>query len=245
VSRFDRDCEAFGKQYGQTEKRLSACVVIDALLKKPAQLVYELHTGRRQRTAIGLLLLVILTMGAYGLIMGTFSGGQQLAAVPLRVVGGVLVSALICLPSLYIFTCLCGSDLSFSDVAGLFLLCLALSGMLLIGFAPVTWIFSQSTHAVGFMAGLHLAFWMVGSYFGLRLMMRAFGFLNRKDMGLLKVWVVVFLLVVLQMCTTLRPLVGPYRPINLAEKKFFLSHWVETMDAGNSRQRTDLGIYRR
>ncbi len=39
----------------------------------------------------------------YGLVMGSFSGGVQWWAAPAKLVGGTLLSAVICLPSLYIF----------------------------------------------------------------------------------------------------------------------------------------------
>ena len=41
--------------------------------------------------------------------------------------------------------------------------------LLLIGFAPVAWIFSQSTDSIAFMGALHLILWAIGISFGLRL----------------------------------------------------------------------------
>ncbi len=39
------------------------------------------------------------------------------------------------------------------------------------------------------------------------------------------VWAGVFFLVVLQLSTTLRPLVGEFDGLSLADKQFFLEHW--------------------
>jgi len=40
--------------------------------------------------------------------------------------------------------------------------------VLLIGFAPVAWLFSQSTESLLLMGALHLVFWLIATYFGLR-----------------------------------------------------------------------------
>jgi len=221
--------EGFGKDYGPMHGGVGGTRVIDALLKAPAGLVFELTEGRAGRVAAALLLVLVITMLGYGAIMGAFAGGAQLWAVPIKVVAGTVLSALICLPSLYIFTCLCGGRQTFREAAGLLLLAVSLTGVLLAGFAPVTWIFSQSTDTAGFMSAMHIGFWLVGTFFGLRLLDKAFSLLNHRSMSVLKVWTVIFVLVVLQMCTTLRPLVGAYAPLQLSAKKFFLTHWVETV----------------
>ena len=47
------------------------------------------------------------------------------------------------LPSLDIFTCLSGIDVNLRTVTGVLFAAVSLGGLLLIGFAPVAWIFSQ------------------------------------------------------------------------------------------------------
>ena len=104
-----------------------------------------------------------------GLSSARFSGGAQMWIAPAKLGLGTLLSVLICLPSLYIFTCLGGIDARLRSVCG----ALVRGGLsecaVLIGFAPVAWIFSQSTDSVAFMGALHLAFWVIGIRFGLRL----------------------------------------------------------------------------
>ena len=87
----------------------------------------------------------------YGVVVGTFSGGQQLWIAPAKIAMGLMISALICLPSLYIFTCLSGSQARLVEVCGLLAGLLMLMTILLIGFAPAAWIFSQSTESIGWM----------------------------------------------------------------------------------------------
>lgn len=209
--------------------KTGALSMLDALLKHPGRLIYEIVTVRPGRVAVVLLGIMTVSMLFYGLIMGSFSGDMQLLLVPVKVTVGLLLSGLICLPSLYIFSSLSGGDQSFLEVAGILLLNLALSSLLLIGFAPVTWIFSQSTGTVGFMGTLHILFWLIAVYFGTGLLCKAFRYLNRRNMRFLKLWKIIFIIVVFQMSTALRPLVGEYEGSAFSkEKKFFLEHWAES-----------------
>ncbi len=48
-------------------------------------------------------------------------------------------------------------------------------------------------------------------------------------MGTLQLWMVIFGLVLLQMSTTLRPIIGKHEPLQFGEKKFFMAHWSEAL----------------
>jgi len=167
---------------------------------------------------------------AYGLIVGLFSGGTQLWASPLKIAGGALLSGLICLPSLYIFSCLCGADSDVRGVTGLLLGALALMSVLMIGFAPVAWVFTVSTKSIGFMGFLHLVFWFIAAAFGLRLLSQGFHYFPGHRGGFLWLWMIIFLFVSVQMTTTLRPLISTADTLLPTEKKFFLQHWADGPD---------------
>lgn len=204
--------------------------VVDATLKRPAQMVHELMHGKEWKSTAALLFILLFCLAAIGAIMGSFSGGAQLWAAPLKIAAGTLTSALICMPSLYILLCLSGGGQSFPQVARMLLLGLTLAGILFIGFVPVAWIFSQATESVVFMGILYLLVWGIGLFFGLRLMKQSLEFLNKKSLGTLGLWTAIFSLVLLQMSTTLRPIIGKHEPLQFGEKKFFLMHWGETMN---------------
>jgi hypothetical protein len=212
---------------------------IEAVLRHPRRVVHHLNQGNATGRLIGLLLLVALTFIAiYGAIVGSFSGGEQWWAAPLKITAGLVVTAGICLPSLYIFACLSGSAARLTEVAGALAGALALATLLLIGFAPVAWLFSQSTSSVAFMGSLHLGFWLVATGFGVRFLKAAFRHFGLRSETGLNVWVVIFLLVSLQMTTALRPLVGAFDNTLLppaGEKKFFLAHWMDSME-GDARR---------
>jgi hypothetical protein len=171
---------------------------LEALLRQPERVMFQL--GRPDpagliRTLVGIAIVCSLV---YGVVVGTFSGGAQLWGAPVKIAGGVLISALICLPSLYVFACLSGSQARVVEVSGLVAGLLALMSVLLLGFAPVAWVFSQSTRSVAIMGALHIAFWLVAAGFGLRFLQAGFRHLNSRSDGGFRLWVVVFLLVACQ-----------------------------------------------
>ncbi len=206
----------------------SIAKIIDCLLKSPDTILAELEKGNLKTVGARLAVTAILCLAIFGLILGLFSGGDQMWSAPVKVVAGLILSGLITLPSLYIFSCLNGLEVSLKSVAGLLLSCLTLTGLLLLGFAPVSWIFSQSTHSDGFMGFLTLAFWLIALGFGLTLMFRTAKAKGAAKMNHLKIWAFIFVLVTLQMSTSLRPIIGESEDTFLpTEKKFFLQHWTQ------------------
>ena len=201
---------------------------IDAVLRQPARITNHLRNTGHAGLIASFLLVAVVAGLVYGFVVGLFSGGTQLWAAPLKVATGYLLSALICLPSLYIFSALAGSTARFGEVCGVVAAMIALMTVLLIGFAPVAWVFSESTNSAGVIGTLHLLFWMVATYFGLRFLNIAFGSLSDRTGGL-RVWILIFVLVMLQMTTSLRPLVGTAPTFLPKEKKFFLTHWHDEM----------------
>ena len=215
----------------------SAVLVIEALLKYPGRVIHELEHNWRAALAGSLLIFALTGMAAYGIVVGSFSGGAQLWIAPTKLALGTLLSMLICLPSFYIFACLSGVEAGWRTVSGVLFAAVGLSALLLIGFAPVAWIFSQSTDSVAFMAALHLIFWAIGIGFGLRLVEAMGQLLSASTRKHLKLWSLIFVTVCLQMATTLRPIVGRSEHFLPTEKKFFLAHWLETTCGTNQQKR--------
>ena len=199
------------------------------MLRQPRRVLYQLRRPGSGRLIAAMLFVAVLCGLIYGVVAGTFSGGAQLWAAPLKIAGGLLLSALICLPSLYIFACLSGSQARLIEVAGLVAGLAMLMMILLIGFAPVAWVFSQSTESVVAMGAMHLAFWSISTYFGLRFLNAGFSAQQDRSVGGIKVWMIIFVLVMLQMTTAVRPLIGKADTFLPVEKEFFVSHWVESV----------------
>ncbi len=205
----------------------------EAILRHPRRVLFQLRQPRMAALIGSFIVLSLVAALVYGFVVGTFSMGDQLWIAPLKITGGMLVSALICLPSLYIFSCLAGSQARLVEVFGLVVGLLTLTTILLIGFAPVAWVFSQSTTSVAAMGALHLVFWLIATCFGWKFLRSGFKHLSAQTGGALNVWLVIFVLVCLQMTTALRPIVGTAKTVFPTEKKFFIGHWMESLSQPN------------
>lgn len=203
--------------------------LIGSLLKKPLSIIHDLEAQKNPGRIITCLILIsVACLSVFGFVVGTFSWNNQLWAAPLKIVLGLFFSGLICLPSLYIFSCLGGVNARFQTITGVLCAFIALSGLLLIGFTPVIWLFSVSSTSASFLGALLILLWGVCVGFGFVLALRAGRALGMTNISHIILWCLVFLVVTLQMTTTLRPIVGADEKLfNFGEKKFFLRYWGE------------------
>jgi hypothetical protein len=189
------------------------------------------------RLILRLSLVIVASLLLFGITLGSFSFNEQLWAAPAKTLFGVLFSAVICLPSLYIFTALTGTSLKLIEIVQGLASALALTGALLLGFAPVLWVFSQSSESQPFFGFLVIATWLVSVLFGTGFLMKMLKGSGAQNSGPVKIWVGIFLLVTLQMSTTLRPLIGRSDTFFTTEKRFFLQHWGEEMSPNREEYR--------
>ncbi len=228
-----------GREYRPLGKPVGCFAAAEALLRVPGRIIFEMRNGNSRLLAMSFIAVAAVCFLAYGFTVGMFSWGDQLWVAPLKIIGGVVLCALLCFPSLVVFTLLSGSEAALGEIFVLLTGTIALAGLLLVGFGPVSWVFSQSTESVAFMGGLHLLFWIIALYYGSCFLGAAMGFLHGGSGRQLFLWSVLFALVSLQMMTTLRPIVGTSDRFLHREKKFFLTHWADTLDsrAESSRHR--------
>ncbi len=199
--------------------------IAENLLKNPLKVLEAMQNPSGKGIFACMLIINITCLIAYGLIVGSFSGGMQWYMSPLKIVAGMALTILFCFPSFYIFNCLGGVDMKPWTAFLLLLSSVSVFSILLVGFAPVAWVFSQSTATVFFIGFFHIAFWLVSTVFGMRVILRAAEAFKCKNMSYPIFWIVIFAITSLQMMTALRPLVGKSENILPKEKMFFLYHW--------------------
>lgn len=205
------------------ELPMTTLALAEALLKSPARVLDALDT--RPEVLARLVALAGGALAVSGVGVASFAGDLQLLAVPLKLTLGTLLCAVICLPSLHVFSCLSGASQTLRQTFGALVMGVALMAVLLCGFAPVVWVFAQATSSVAVVGALHLAFFLVSAALGLSLTRRALSALNDAPIGASGPWCLMFVAVLLQVATTLRPLVGPFDGVVLHERMFFLAHW--------------------
>jgi hypothetical protein len=204
--------------------------LFEALLRRPQALVTRLADGRHGATP-KFVAMVVVSFLLFGLVLGCFAKHEQLWAAPAKITAGLLFAGVICFPSLYIFSTLAGARVSISQLAACLAGALALAGLLLLGFAPAVWIFAESTDSLGFMGTLGVGAWVIALLFAMRFLKAVVRATGGTQKGPVFIWCGVFLLVTLQMTTTLRPILGRSPDVFLTqEKKFFLQHWGDTFD---------------
>lgn len=217
-----------GKVHTPLPEKPGVKELFEALLRRPAELAQHKASGEGS-TILRFGIIAVISILVFGFVLGTFAYGQQLWAAPLKMGAGLLFAGLICFPSLYIFSSLAGSDASATRMAGLLAGMLALAGLLLLGFAPALWIFAQGTSSFGFMGFLALISWLVALLFSYRFLRTALRETGATQSAPLFTWFMIFLLVTLQLSTSLRPILGLSDKFFTTEKKFFLQHWGDMM----------------
>jgi hypothetical protein len=211
---------------------------MEGILKSPPAFLQTLL--RHERRAMGLQLLAIITvcMVAFGLVLASFSGGAQWLWAPLKMTAGLLLSSLLCLPSLYVFGCLSGLSIRPVAAVAVLLAMLSLCGLVVLGFAPVAWIFAQSTDSIVFIGLLVFMMWVIALWFAFGLVGQAARLLGATALGHIRIWLAIFAIVTLQMSTTLRPILGTSTHVLSAERKFFFEHWWETLNSQASAEQS-------
>jgi hypothetical protein len=206
--------------------------VVTALLKDPQRVAESISEHRDlTRSALLLLACAVVCLAVFGVAVGMFGGLTVAAMDVVKVPLSAVCSLLLCFPSLYVFACVAGSPLSVSQTFALGCSCLAMVGLILVGLAPVAWLFAVSTESLPFVVLLTVFTWFIAVVFAARYVgkLRSNPLFQRQ--AGIKLWFVIFTLVMLQMVTCMRPMLA--KPDNgwwTAEKKFFLAHFGATLD---------------
>ena len=204
---------------------------IGLLLKSPKSFARYVADDRVDLQPSVILLATSLGFyGLYGLAMGCFAGGNSLWQATLKAPLVLLSTMAICAPSLYLLLCLSGVAASFRQVVAMVAGVAGVSSVVMVGFAPVAWLFGVSTSSVQFMVLFHTLVWCVAFGCGLRLLSHTVpgGFRECKSMI---AWAAMLVLLCAQMATFYRPLLGVTVTKDFRERNrtFFYEHFYTSM----------------
>lgn len=201
--------------------------VVEILLKTPEVWFEQISCNKANSSMLMLFFISMFCYLSYSLIVGSYSGNEQWLAAPVKIISGTILSILLCYPSLYIFSCLAGADISPGKAIALLTSGMTLSAILLIGFAPVAFIFTFAIRSTFFMGLVHFLAWGISIYFGIRHISNGLKEMSSTNSKLIRVWGAIMVITMLQMTVTLRPILGEDDQFLNNEKRFFVEHWIE------------------
>jgi hypothetical protein len=121
---------------------LAKTPVLVRLLRDRTEFVQEIHDGVKLTGKITAMLASSFTLFAiYGVIIGSFHSAQQALSSGIKLPILYLLTLIICLPTLYIFSALFGAQRSLKQYFAYLLTAATVISLLLSGFAPVTLFF--------------------------------------------------------------------------------------------------------
>jgi hypothetical protein len=156
-----------------------------------------------------------VSFGFYGLIIGSQNGFRQAILSGIKLPILFMLTLVICMPTLFIFSSFFGSKQSVLQTLVVLLAGTSIMGIALVAFAPVTAFFILTTHNYQFFKLLNIFFFSVSGILGVLVFKRfhsQFPFANdqmRMTRGLfLRFWFLLYAFVGTQLAWTLRPFFG-------------------------------------
>ena len=143
--------------------------VLVGLLKEPRWLACRIAEGRELiGPCLQLLIWGLLLHAFFGFAMALFDSLGTAAVSSLKAALMAACALSLCLPSLYVFSCVAGMPVSLTQAVTIGGAALAMTGLLLLGLAPVSWLFSVSTDNLPFVVVANVMAWLIAVSFGMR-----------------------------------------------------------------------------
>lgn len=181
------------------------------------------HDVKLESKILSLLVASSLFFAVYGAIIGASSSWLQMLSSAIKLPALYLVTLIICLPTLYFFDILFGSQLNFRQYTVMALTSVSTISVLLFSFAPIVLFFLISVQGYDFFLLLNVAVMALTGFVGVKLFYKGMRIIVGPDAieqqlrnRLLLGWVVLYGLVGSQLGWTLRPFFGaPDEPFEI------------------------------
>lgn len=191
--------------------------------------VNSLGLGRKLKYAMATLLAL---SAFYGFVAGWYAGVLQAISAAVKLPFLFITTLAICFPALFVVQILAGSKLRLMQVLVLVTAALALTTALLAAFVPIVAFFLITGANYHFLELLHVVIVFVAGVMGmyalhegLSYVCEKHGVYPRKALTILRVWVVLFAFVGVQMAWNLRPFLGdrnqPFKVFRHYEGNFY------------------------
>jgi hypothetical protein len=175
---------------------------------------------------VSLLICSSVFFALYGAIVGSSSAGWQILTSAIKLPALYLITLIICLPALFFFEIILGSNRSFAQYLTLLLASMSIISVMLLGFAPITLFFRLSINEYQFFKLLNVAIFTITGLVGVNFFYKGMLFFNNQESKptnqnttLIKAWLFLYGFVGSQLGWTLRPFFGdPDQPFQLFRK---------------------------
>ncbi|MGJ3248244.1 MAG: actin-binding WH2 domain-containing protein [Elainellaceae cyanobacterium] len=188
---------------------------LDYILRAQTALFEQIHSQKDlPRIIASLSILCMLLSGIYGLVMGMYNGVLQAIASTIKLPILFLLTALICIPSLYTFNVLLGQSFKFLQTVALMVMTLGTTTILLTSLAPIAFFFTITTpENYQFLMLMHVLIFGLCGIYGVRYLYRGCSYLAFRmeqplNGTLLKIWIAIYAIVGMQLGWRLRPFIG-------------------------------------
>ena len=209
--------------------------VLMGLLNNRRAFLEEISQGVRiQNKIVALLVTSSIFFTIYGAIIGSFQSWMQSLSSAIKLPVLYLLTLIICLPTLYFFNVIFGSQKSFSQHFALLPTAVATTSVLLFSFAPITLFFLVSTNNYQFFILLNVLIFAITGVIGVSSLYQGMKLVIEQDTGgsktrtqILQFWLGLYAFVGSQLGWTLRPFFGtpgfPFELFREKEGNFYLS----------------------
>lgn len=220
-------------------------LVIERILRDRESVWQQIRAEQRLNALISqLLLLAAVALALYGAVLGLSHSAIQALASAIKLPILFLLTLAICLPTLYLFNLLFGARLSVRQSLAIVLVAITVTAALTLAFAPISLFFLITAPSYSFFKLLNVAILTLTGSVGLGFLVGGMHSMNRMasadltaaqpaspepaeaaatkpaqqpvNLGLLKVWIVLYGFVGTQLAWTLRPFFGdPKQPLEI------------------------------
>ena len=189
--------------------------VIEQILRNRQQFFEEIRDGFGLRPKVrSMLVSSFVFLAVYGAVLGsTHSPAQALSsAVKLPIM--FLATLMVCVPTLYFFNVLFGSDQGISQNVALILTAIVVTAVLLVSFAPIAIFFLLTTSQYQFFKLLNVAIFGISGLMGILFLGQGMRVMKGSETGeterrwVLRLWMFLYAFVGSQLAWTIRPFIG-------------------------------------
>lgn len=187
---------------------------LDYILRAQTALFEQIHRQQQlPRIIASMSILCAILSAIYGLTMGMDHSLLQSVAAAIKLPILFVLTAVICIPSLYTFNVLLGQRFKFLQTVTLMVMTLGTTSILLASLAPIAFFFSLTTPQYSFLLLLHVSIFALCGVYGVQYLYRGCAYLAFRmeqplNNLLLRIWIVIYGLVGMQLGWRLRPFVG-------------------------------------